>query len=56
MTTKHEKVIRQLAETALGGPRFTAFIRRWEMNNEPLPPEDVKTEKYVMFLGRSHLS
>lgn len=45
--TKHEETIKALAETMLGGPRFKAFIRRWEMNVEPLPKEDEKVEKYV---------
>jgi protein phosphatase-4 regulatory subunit 3 len=46
--TKHESLIRKLAETPLGGPRFESFINRWEMNNEPLPPEEPKAEKYVL--------
>jgi protein phosphatase-4 regulatory subunit 3 len=47
--TKHEAQIRKLAETPLGGPRFSALIRRWEMNVEPLPEikeePDTKPEK-----------
>jgi len=37
--TVHEPEIQQLAKSSLGGQRFELFIRRWEMNNEPLPPE-----------------
>ncbi len=44
---KHEDVIKALSDTQLGGPRFKAFIRRWEMNVEPLPKEDEKIEKCV---------
>ncbi|KAL6307189.1 component of IIS longevity pathway SMK-1-domain-containing protein [Sparassis latifolia] len=36
--------VRELAESPMGGPRFKAFIRRWEMNVEP-PPEEEKPEK-----------
>lgn len=46
--TKHESLVRQLAETRLAGQRFEMFIRRYEMNNEPLPPEEPKPEKYVI--------
>jgi len=42
---KHEPEIRKLAETPLGGQRFQLLIRRWEMNNEPLPPETKSLEK-----------
>lgn len=42
--TKHEPEIRTLAKSPLGGQRFELLIRRWEMNNEPLP-EDSKPEK-----------
>ncbi|KAF9464813.1 component of IIS longevity pathway SMK-1-domain-containing protein [Collybia nuda] len=42
--TKHESEIRTLARSPLGGQRFELLIRRWEMNNEPLP-EDSKPEK-----------
>ncbi|KAF8345573.1 component of IIS longevity pathway SMK-1-domain-containing protein [Amanita rubescens] len=45
--TKHEPLIRQLAETPLGGPRFELLIRRYEMNNEPPPPDEPKAEKTV---------
>lgn len=48
---KHEKELRLLAETALGGPRFMSFIRRWEMNNEP-PPKEEKVEKYAPCCSR----
>ncbi|KAF8897883.1 component of IIS longevity pathway SMK-1-domain-containing protein [Infundibulicybe gibba] len=44
--TRHESKIRKLAESPLGGQRFELLIRRWEMNNEPLP-EDPKPEKPV---------
>ncbi|KAK7470262.1 Platinum sensitivity protein, variant 2 [Stygiomarasmius scandens] len=37
--TKHEEEIKALAKSPLGGQRFQMFIRRWEMNNEPLPVE-----------------
>ncbi|KAI0940290.1 hypothetical protein AcV5_001437 [Taiwanofungus camphoratus] len=42
--TRHEAVIRALAETSLGGPRFQALICRWEMNIEPPPEEAERTE------------
>lgn len=45
--TKHEDEIRTLAKSPLGGQRFELLIRRWEMNNEPLP-EETKSEKYVV--------
>jgi protein phosphatase-4 regulatory subunit 3 len=44
--TKHEPEIRKLTQTPLGGQRFELFIRRWEMNNEPMPEESIP-EKYV---------
>lgn len=47
--TKHEPEIRKLAETPLGGQRFQLLIRRWEMNNEPLPLETKSLEKYVPY-------
>lgn len=43
--TKHESKIRQLSTTSLGGPRFLALIRRWEMNIEPPPKEEEKIDK-----------
>ena len=52
--TVHEPEIQQLAKSSLGGQRFELFIRRWEMNNEPLPPES-KPEMYVtIHLLQSH--
>ncbi|KAF9266258.1 DUF625-domain-containing protein [Marasmius fiardii PR-910] len=42
--TKHEEEIKTLATSPLGGQRFVSFIRRWEINNEPPPPEEVKQE------------
>ena len=45
--TVHEPEIQQLAKSSLGGQRFELFIRRWEMNNEPLPSES-KPEMYVI--------
>lgn len=53
--TRHEAIVRKLAETTLGGTRFTALIRRWEMNVEPPPPEvkeegATAEEKYAHFL------
>ncbi|TFK43836.1 component of IIS longevity pathway SMK-1-domain-containing protein [Crucibulum laeve] len=47
--TKHEPEIRKLAATPLGGQRFDLLIRRWEMNNEPIP-EESKAEKYARSL------
>ncbi|KAJ3997780.1 component of IIS longevity pathway SMK-1-domain-containing protein [Lentinula boryana] len=44
--TKHEAEIKTLTESHLGGQRFQLFIRRWEMNNEPMPVES-KSEKTV---------
>ncbi|KAF7302120.1 SMK-1 domain-containing protein [Mycena indigotica] len=44
--TRHEEDIRRLAETPLGKDRYVMFIRRWEINNEPPPPEsESKPEK-----------
>lgn len=48
--TVHEPEIQQLAKSSLGGQRFELFIRRWEMNNEPPPPES-KPEVYVIIYG-----
>jgi protein phosphatase-4 regulatory subunit 3 len=48
--TVHEPEIQKLAKSTLGGQRFELFIRRWEMNNEPLPPES-KSEMYVIIHG-----
>src|SRR3984957_14790971 len=48
--TRHETEIRKLAESPLGSSRFTSFIRRWEMNNEPLPPADERSDKYACFV------
>lgn len=45
--TKYETEIKTLSESLLGGHRFQLFIRRWEMNNEPLPAEE-KTDRYVL--------
>ncbi|OCH94520.1 DUF625-domain-containing protein [Obba rivulosa] len=44
--TKHENLIRQLADSSLGGPRFKAFIQRYEMNVEPMP-KDEKPEQLI---------
>ncbi|KAL4242339.1 Serine/threonine-protein phosphatase 4 regulatory subunit 3-like protein [Abortiporus biennis] len=46
--TKFEDKIKTLSETPLGGPRFKAFIRRWEINIEP-PPKD--EEKLIITNG-----
>ncbi|KZS97836.1 DUF625-domain-containing protein [Sistotremastrum niveocremeum HHB9708] len=35
--TRHETKIRALADQPIVGPRFQAFIRRWEQNVEPPP-------------------
>ncbi|KAJ7591477.1 component of IIS longevity pathway SMK-1-domain-containing protein [Mycena floridula] len=35
--SKYESEIKTLAQSPLGGHRFQLFIRRWEMNNEPIP-------------------
>lgn len=43
--TVHRDIIDKLSETKLGGPRFSAFIRRWEINVEPLPKEEVKNDR-----------
>jgi len=43
---KHEHEIRTLAKSPLGGQRFELLIKRWEMNNEPLPDE-AKAEKPI---------
>ncbi|KAJ8473828.1 hypothetical protein ONZ45_g16156 [Pleurotus djamor] len=40
--TKHDDIVRKLADTPLGSSRFQQFIRRWEMNIEPLPLQDDK--------------
>jgi protein phosphatase-4 regulatory subunit 3 len=45
--TRHEALVRQLAETSLGGPRFNALIRRWEMNVEPPPADKQEAEAAV---------
>ncbi|KAH7887481.1 component of IIS longevity pathway SMK-1-domain-containing protein [Phlebopus sp. FC_14] len=39
---QHESLVRQLAATPLGGPRFASFIRRWEINIEPPPKEEAQ--------------
>ncbi|KIJ69852.1 hypothetical protein HYDPIDRAFT_104481 [Hydnomerulius pinastri MD-312] len=43
--TNHGGSIRQLGDAPLGGPRFGAFIRRWEINVEPPPKEEVKNDR-----------
>jgi hypothetical protein len=43
--TQHEVTIKQLADTSLGGHIFLGLIQRWEMNNEPPPPEEAKVER-----------
>ncbi|KAJ7739914.1 component of IIS longevity pathway SMK-1-domain-containing protein [Mycena metata] len=43
--THHDAEIRKLAETPLGKERFLLFIQRWEINNEPPPEEESKSEK-----------
>ncbi|EGN92042.1 hypothetical protein SERLA73DRAFT_117880 [Serpula lacrymans var. lacrymans S7.3] len=45
--TKHEALVRKLAESQLGGPRFSSFIRRWEMNMEPPPKEEERADKTI---------
>jgi protein phosphatase-4 regulatory subunit 3 len=45
--TQHESTIKQLADTSLGGHIFLGLIQRWEMNNEPPPPEEAKVERLV---------
>ncbi|KZT70333.1 DUF625-domain-containing protein [Daedalea quercina L-15889] len=45
--TVYETRVRVLAENPLLGPRFHNFIRRWEMNNAPPPPEDRKAESPI---------
>lgn len=51
--TKHDAIIQQLAAMPLGGPRFMAFIRRWEINIEPPPPGEVHTDRYVDAVGNA---
>lgn len=43
--TKHEAVVRQIATTPTGGARFSAFIRRWEINVEPPPKEETQSDR-----------
>ncbi|KAF8559134.1 DUF625-domain-containing protein [Imleria badia] len=43
--TVHRDIIYKLSETRLGGPRFSAFVRRWEINVEPLPKEEAKNDR-----------
>lgn len=43
--TKHEAEIKALCDTPLGAQRFQLFIRRWEINNEPIPTES-KPDKF----------
>ncbi|KAK7696144.1 hypothetical protein QCA50_000795 [Cerrena zonata] len=43
--TKHEDIVKSLADSQLGGPRFKAFVRRWEINIEPPPKEEEKVEQ-----------
>ncbi|KAF9238811.1 component of IIS longevity pathway SMK-1-domain-containing protein [Melanogaster broomeanus] len=43
--TIHGDVVRKLSETTLGGPHFSAFIRRWEMNVEPPPQEEANNDR-----------
>lgn len=50
--TKHEDLVKSLADSHLGGPRFKAFIRRWEINIEPPPKEEEKVEQYVRFCSQ----
>ncbi|KAG6334864.1 hypothetical protein ID866_4224 [Astraeus odoratus] len=45
--TKHRAIIEQLSHTRLGGPRFVAFIRRWEINIEPPPKEEEQPDQDV---------
>jgi hypothetical protein len=45
--TRHEQEVRTLSNSTLGGTRFKLFIRRWEMNNEPPPPEETKSDRCV---------
>lgn len=47
--TRYPEEIKTLAESPLGGQRFQLFMRRWEMNNEPMPVE-VKPEKCVLIV------
>lgn len=45
--TKHETIVRQLATTPTGGARFSAFIRRWEINIEPPPKEETQPDRDI---------
>lgn len=54
--TKHEDKVKLLAASTLGGPRFQAFIRRYEINIEPPPKEEEKAiEKYVLSSSPKYL-
>ncbi|EMD40366.1 hypothetical protein CERSUDRAFT_110962 [Gelatoporia subvermispora B] len=43
--TKHGDLVKRLADSPLGGPRFKALIQRYEMNVEPPPPKEEKPEQ-----------
>ena len=45
--TNHEELIRKLAKTPLGGQRFELFIKRYEINCQPPPPESPESDRYV---------
>ncbi|KAI6034555.1 component of IIS longevity pathway SMK-1-domain-containing protein [Pisolithus microcarpus] len=51
--TKHEAVVRQIAITPTGGARFSAFIRRWEINVEPPPKEETQSDRSSSIGSRS---
>lgn len=43
--THHEDLIKKLCKTPLGGQRFDLFIKRYEINCQPPPPDSPKTER-----------
>ncbi|KAJ2917508.1 hypothetical protein MD484_g2933, partial [Candolleomyces efflorescens] len=43
--TTHEDLIRKLAKTPLGGQRFELFIKRYEINCQPPPPESPQSDR-----------
>ncbi|KAJ2929227.1 hypothetical protein H1R20_g7862, partial [Candolleomyces eurysporus] len=45
--TNHEELIRKLAKTPLGGQRFELFIKRYEINCQPPPPESPESDRTI---------
>lgn len=46
--THHEDLIRKLARTPLGGQRFELFIKRYEINCQPPPPDSPKADRSIV--------